>query len=167
MKKNIPDDLETYPFGTEQIPLSSEYFQPQRTVIVQSSGTTQTRVERHLSNRDLIKRVSTLENNLEQLNSLFIISSVYIHTLGSKKWKLIQPLNVTIEQRGSEDFVACLYDVDLYGYGDVLPEALDDLKLAIVNQFEYLLEQKQKMELSSSLLNQVSFFQEILEEIDA
>jgi len=88
---------------------------------------------------------------------LFICSTSPINTLANPKWDLKKSLIVAVEQRGREDFVACLYDVDLYGYGDSIPEALDDLRAALVNQLEYLMVQEGKIKLSESLRKQLSF----------
>jgi len=82
--------------------------------------------------------------------------------LGDENWELKQPLNIAVEQRSPEDFTACLYDADLYGYGESIPEALEDLKLVIVNQYEYLLQQKDRVELGNPLKKQFEFLNHII-----
>jgi hypothetical protein len=148
-------------FGTEQFPLSTGT-PIQGSTIFQSSGTTQTPVDMHLSGADTIQRVALLENKFEQLEGLFGVSTVSVNTLGDENWELKQPVNVAVEQRSSEDFTACLYDVDLYGYGDSIPQALEDLKVVIVNQFEFLLQQKGKVQLGNLLKKQFEFLTNIL-----
>lgn len=136
-------------------------------IIVQSSGTTQSYAEETLHRIDLVQRVASLENKMRRFESLFSVSTVPINTLGNSKWELRQLLSVSIEQRGAEDFVACLYDVDLYGYGDTVPEALNDLKTAIVNQFEYLIRQDKEIQLGEPLKRQLQFLRNILVKTDA
>lgn len=128
----------------------------------QSSATDQIPIDQRLSNADLIRRVAILENTVEKLNNLFTVSNVTINTLGDKNWELKQPLNVAVEQRGIEDFVACLYDVDMYGYGETIPDALEDLKETIINQFEFLLQQNHKTALGNLPKNQFEFLNSIL-----
>jgi len=176
-------------FGTRQTPLSSStptpglyihqstgattqisadvQWRPPDVIVLQSTGTTQIPVDEQLSGADVIKRLSTLENKFKQLEGLFGVSTVYINTLGDENWELKQPLHIAVEQRSSEDFTACLYDVDLYGYGESIPEALEDLKLVIVNQYEYLLQQKDKTELGKPLKKQFEFLNNILVSLNA
>lgn len=155
-------DVTTYQItATTQIPVDVPWRVADVTTL-QSTGTTQIPVDEQLSGADVIKRVSTLENKLEQLEGLFGVNTVYINTLGDENWELKQPLNIAVEQRSSEDFTACLYDVDLYGYGESIPEALEDLKVVIVNQFEFLLQQKGKVELGKPLKKHFEFLNNIL-----
>jgi len=136
---------------------------PQRqTAIAPTTGNDQIPVEEHIHRIDLVQRITTLENKTKRLESLFGLSTVPMNTLGNSKWELKQPLDVAIEQRGAEDFVACLYDVDLYGYGDTVPEALNDVKTAIMSQFEYLTRQDRKIQLGESLKRQLQFLRNIL-----
>lgn len=143
-----------------QITISTGIPAPEPTF--QTSGTTQIPIDKHLSDTDIIRRVVSIEKKVEQLEGLFSISTVTINILGSENWELKQPLNVAVEQRGPEDFIACLYDVDLYGYGDSIPEALEDLKAVIVNQFEFLLQQEGKVQLGNLLKKQFEFLTTIL-----
>jgi hypothetical protein len=93
---------------------------------------------------------------------------VPINTLGSDKWEFRKPpLHVSIEQRGVCDFIACLYDINIYGYGDKIPEALDDLKEAIIDQFEFLLEQESSVKLGNMPKKQLDFLKEIMVEKNA
>jgi hypothetical protein len=111
---------------------------------------------------DIVMRIASLEKAIEQQKSFFKISTVFLNTLGSNLWELVRPLAVAIEQRAAEDFVACLYDGDLYGYGDSVPESLEDLKSVIVNQYEYLLGCQKEKILSASLDNQLLFLSKLL-----
>ncbi len=109
----------------------------------------------------LHRRILSLENRLREWEERMGFGQTVVTTLGSPRWEIGRPLSVTIEQRGNEDFVACLYDHDLYGYGDSIPDALDDLKASIVNQFEYLIERDDE-ELGDSLLRQLDFLRSIM-----
>ena len=80
-----------------------------------------------------------------------------LNSLESDKWKLIEPLLINIEQRGETDFIACLYEADIFGYGDSVPEALDELRIAISCQLEALLEASGKTPLTNRLSRQLTF----------
>lgn len=88
--------------------------------------------------------IKSIKSAVEAIKKLFSVSTVPIHTLNNSQWELTSDLLVAVEQRGEDDFVACLYDVNVYGYGDTIPESLQDLKEAIVNQYEYLLSESRE-----------------------
>jgi len=71
-------------------------------------------------------------------------------------------LNIAVEQREVDDFVACLYDANVYGYGDTIPEALNDLRVDIISQFEYLTTQETKVELGKALKRQLDFLKGVI-----
>lgn len=101
---------------------------------------------RAAENTDLIKRISHIEENLERLSKILVMHSVSINTLKNAEWEIKSPLIINVEEKkGSDDFIACLYDADVYGYGDNIPDALDDLKEAIVNQFIFLSENEDSL----------------------
>jgi len=138
---------------------------------LQSTGTTQTSIgmkplqkdfQRIDFGIDVIRRITSIENKMKKLEDFFSINLAPINTLGDSKWELKQGLNVAIERREIDDFVACLYDIDLYGYGDSVPEALEDLKVSMVNQFEYLIEKNEKIQLANSMIKQLKFLKNIL-----
>lgn len=85
----------------------------------------------------------------ENEDSKFCTYSVTINDIGEGQWMLANPIIVTIEQRSEDDFVACFYDADIYGYGESIPDALDDLKFHIVSQFEFLLQEEKSIELGT------------------
>ncbi|MBC8462367.1 MAG: hypothetical protein H8D67_30725 [Deltaproteobacteria bacterium] len=100
----------------------------------------------------LVTAVSTaielkLEAFLEKLNlpSSFNVYNIAINDLSQNEWILGKPLMITVEQHGEEDFIACFYDADIYGYGDTIPEALDDLKEQLVGQLEFLLKEEKRV----------------------
>ena len=122
---------------------------------VQTTGFDQASYEDAQSRYDLIKRIYALENKVEKIEGFFIVFSVPINSLNNKEFELKKPIDVTIEQREIEEFIACLYDAELYGYGESIPEALEDLKEATVNQFKYL--KKQEGEIQFGRLPQKQF----------
>ena len=115
-------------------------------------------------NVDIARRINSLESKIEKIVEAFTVANIVANTLANDKWKLRCPINVAVENRGLNDFVACLYDIDLYGYGETVPEALDDLKSAIINQYLFLKEQTDSVELSSPLNKQLAFLNDIIVE---
>ncbi|MBU1488003.1 hypothetical protein KKH56_08170, partial [bacterium] len=81
---------------------------------------------------------------------------------GGSQWKLASPVVVTIEQRSEEDFVACFYDVDIYGYGDSIPESLDDLKLHVVSQLEFLSQEEKRVKLGVFPAKQLAILRNLI-----
>lgn len=75
----------------------------------------------------------------------FKVYNIALNDLGRNEWILYQPLMIAIEQRGEEDFIACFYDADVYGYGDSIPGTLDDLKERLVDQLEFLLAEEKRV----------------------
>jgi predicted RNase H-like HicB family nuclease len=117
---------------------------------------------------DLEIEIASIENEIVSLKNLFTVHTVHINTLGSDKWEFRKPpLHVSIEQRGVCEFIACLYNINIYGYGDTIPEALDDLKEAIIDQFEFLLEQESSVKLGNMPKKQLNFLKEIMVEKNA
>lgn len=92
-------------------------------------------------------RMDEIQGELWKLRSTFKVYSIAVNDLGQNEWRLDKPLMVTVEQHGEEDFIACFYDADVYGYGDSIPEALDDLKERLVNQVEFLLAEEKQVSL--------------------
>jgi len=129
--------------------------------ISQVSGTTQSYMA-EFERVDLIRRVSSIEKKIEEIDNKFLLSSIVVNTLGSSSWELKQPLNVTVEFRKADDYVACLYDIDLYGYGETIPEALEDLKISMINQFEYLSTHAGSSPLGRLIERQYDFLKSIL-----
>ncbi len=60
-----------------------------------------------------------------------------------------------MEQDSEEDFIACFYDADVYGHGDSIKKALDDLKVGLVNQLEFLLEKEKQANLEADTRKQL------------
>lgn len=120
---------------------------------------------------NLAARVTALEQEMKQHSNLapgfMHVQTVPIHTLGPAPWRLKEPLLIAIEQRSENHFVACVYDVDLYGYGETIPDAIDDLKVMILDQFEYLSERQQTVKLGSMPKKQLDFLEDILVKKDA
>lgn len=110
--------------------------------------------------RALVKQVEDLRNRITT-------NAVTIDSLANDNWELKDSLNVTVEQKGQDEFIACLYDADVYGYGDTVPGALEDLKEALVNQLEFLLEEAKTVELGVIPRKQLNFLQRIITAIHA
>jgi hypothetical protein len=132
----------------------------------QPGGATQTYLGAYLeraSDIDLLRRISSLEDKITKLEQyLPPLSTVTIYILGAVTWKLKTPISVSVEHRASDEFVACLYDIDLYGYGDTIPDAIDDLKISMVSKLEYLLEREGKIAFSEPVNTQFNLLKEML-----
>ena len=102
-------------------------------------------------------RVDSMKNQLSELlyHRIDKIYIVPINDLAHDEWMLNNPLMVAVEQHGEEDFIARFYDADVYGYGDSIPEALDDLKVRLVDQLELLLKKEKQSNLESEARKQL------------
>ena len=98
----------------------------------------------------------------ENEDSKFCTYNVTINNIGEGQRMLANPIIVTIEQRSEDDFVACFYDVDIYGYGESIPDALDDLKFHIVSQFEFLLQEEKRVELGVFPAKQLAILRNLI-----
>lgn len=139
-------------------------FQPHKepTYIYRQPTADQPKVTTH-KHIDLEIEIASIENEIVSLKNFFTVHTVPINTLSSDKWEFRKPpLHVSIEQRGPYEFIACLYDIDIYGYGDTIPEAIDDLKEAIINQIEFLLEQENSVKLGNMPKRQLDFLKKIM-----
>ena len=105
-------------------------------------------------------RLDSIENQLTVASELLNqkIYSITINDLAQNEWNLDKPLIVTVEQHSKDDFIACFYDADVYGYGDSIPEALGDLKEQLVNQLEFLLEEEERVTLGPVPQRQLDMF---------
>ncbi len=156
-------------FIPQGMPEIQRLFQPPKepTYIYEQPTADQPKVTTH-KHIDLEIEIASIENEIVSLKNLFTVHTVPINTLGSDKWEFRKPpLHVSIEQRGVCEFIACLYDINIYGYGDTIPEALDDLKEAIIDQFEFLLEQESSVKLGNMPKKQLNFLKEIMVEKNA
>ncbi len=98
-----------------------------------------------------------------QLQTVLRTHTVALNDLGNPAWKMTRPILVTVEQHAPDDFVACFYNADIYGYGDSIPSSLADLKKHLVSQYEFLLEESQRVELGIVPADQLLVLQRIIE----
>ncbi len=152
------------------VPLFSQRTLPQERPIPKRSPfigfPQQTQLEVDPAITDLARRITAIEASLKQLDSFLSINTVYVNTLRDDFIEIKQPIAVNIEQRQNDEFIACLYDIDLYGYGESPPDALDDLVVVIVNQYCYLKEMEGNIEFGELPLKQWKYFKSIIEEKD-
>jgi len=66
------------------------------------------------------------------------IHTIPINSFGVRDYELKKIILISIEERNNDEFVACFYDADIYGYGESLIEAIDDLKKNILYQYDFL-----------------------------
>lgn len=115
--------------------------------------------------RDISKieeRLGTIEKELAEISSGMKFHSIALNSLNSGEWELKDPLWITVEERGRDDFVACLYEADVFGYGDSVPEALEELRIAIAKQFVALREAEREGLLVQALNRQLEFLKQTL-----
>jgi hypothetical protein len=111
----------------------------------------------------LDKLASLVQDLGSQLQTVLRTHTVALNDLGNPAWKMTRPILVTVEQHAADDFVACFYDADVYGYGDSIPSSLEDLKRHLVSQYEFLLEESQRVQLGTVPAEQLRVFQRIIE----
>ena len=114
-----------------------------------------------------IEKLATLVQNLDiRLQSAFRIHTVALNDLGTSAWRVSHPLLVTVEQRDVDDYVASFYDADIYGYGDTIPDSLEDLKQNLISQYEFLLKESQHVDLGPAPAAQLRTLSGLLVEGD-
>ena len=73
------------------------------------------------------KEISTFLNRIAEFTeSLKLPHTIFITDLRHDKYKLTQPIPVSIEYE-DDTVIASFYDVDVYGTGDDIQEAITDL----------------------------------------
>lgn len=98
----------------------------------------------------------------ENENGDIIVKYEYINDLASNKWELNSIIEIAIEEKTNGDFIACYYDVDVYGYGIKQEEAIENLKSALINQYEFLLEEEKTYNLNPVLSRQLHILKNII-----
>jgi hypothetical protein len=63
----------------------------------------------------------------------------------SDKYQLKKYIDLTIEKK-DDSFIACFHEAMLYGYGKTKLDAVDDFRKTIINQYDFLLNQKCDLE---------------------
>lgn len=70
-----------------------------------------------------------------------------LNDLAQPNWTLNKPLTVTVEQYIQKETTVCFEEAHIYGYGDSIPQALNDLAKHLIGQFEFLLEEEKRVTL--------------------
>lgn len=94
---------------------------------------------------NIMHQLKNIEEKVEFLINKISTVSIALNTLNSDTWSLAKPLIINFEQRDEEEFVACFYEANIYGYGNSIPEAIEDFQLALTYQFEDLLQDKEEI----------------------
>ncbi len=117
-----------------------------------------------ISEAPTLESLSSLVQDLgSQLQNVLRTHTVALNDLGTPAWKMSRPILATVEQRASDDFAACFYNADVYGYGDSIPSSLEDLKEHLVSQYEFLSEEAQRVELGPAMVEQLLVLQRVIE----
>ena len=90
------------------------------------------------------KEVVRLRNAIEQLHRKTTARSVFIKNLRDEGYKLREPLAISLEFENG-GVCACCYDIDMYGEGKTEEEAIDDLCEVIIDYYESLKEDEDKL----------------------
>lgn len=97
--------------------------------------------------------------------SIKSIHKVTLNDLCNAAYRLACPIEVSVEERGDEDFIACLYDAGVYGYGSTIPEALDDLRALLIDQYEHLVTREPRGVLGPVLRRQLRVLERFVERL--
>ena len=82
-----------------------------------------------------------MEESLKDLSkSRTQISNTNIYNLPVKEYELISPIDVTLEFH-QDEVLAIIPDLEIYGEGNNQIEAINDLKLELIDLFEHLEEE--------------------------
>jgi predicted RNase H-like HicB family nuclease len=92
----------------------------------------------------LRKEIDKLYKAIGKLSKKLAAKSIFLQNLRHPSYILKQPLSVTLESEDSEIVASC-YDVNMYGCGDSEEEAIDDLCSVLVEYYETLKEDKEKL----------------------
>jgi hypothetical protein len=120
---------------------------------------------------ELSERVETLTNETGQLKTEFqdrpIIYSAQIRDLGDPHYRLCEPILITLEWYPSEDEVIANYpEVNLFGEGVSEIEAMLNLKLAILDLYDELV-QTPKDELGDLPLSWLNILKAVIDREEA
>jgi len=110
-----------------------------------------------------LERITSLVEHLEnEIHSSLRTHTVVINDLGMSNMTLSKPVWITVERHAIDDFVACFYDADIYGYGDCIPTSLEDLKRHIVSQYIFLAEHRHKTQFGPSPSKQLEVLSRLI-----
>ena len=70
--------------------------------------------------------------------------TIFVDNLRSDLYRLSHAIPVTIEYE-EDTVLAFFYDLDLYGLGDEISEAIDDLCATLIEYYEMLLEEQDRL----------------------
>lgn len=144
-----------------------------------NAPTTQERKMRIAGYLELSSKTESIENQLIKINSRmerlessiseikenlpsFYCHNIKISYLPTEKWRLKEPININVEEHDVSNFIACFYEANIYGYGESIPECVEDLSFAIINQFEYLIDEGQKYELGAMPKHQLRLLKQVI-----
>ena len=86
-----------------------------------------------------IQEIKSLLQEQAETKSLRPPKTIFVDSLRSELYRLSHAIPVTIEYE-EDTVIASFYDLDLYGLGDEIPEAIDDLCAMLIEYYEMLLE---------------------------
>ncbi len=87
-----------------------------------------------------------------------------LENLRDPRYEVMRPIPVVLEVDEGQ-YIATWYDADLFGYGDIEQEALDDLCESIVSLWEVLKRESAAQGLGDALAKQWAFLQKVIREV--
>jgi len=93
---------------------------------------------------ELKKEIDKLHKVIGDFSKKVPARNILIQNLRNPSYILKQPLSVTLESEGTEISATC-YDVNMYGCGDSEEEAIDDFCCVLVEYYESLREDREKL----------------------
>jgi hypothetical protein len=106
----------------------------------------------------LEKEVAELRTQLERQTKA---KQVSLASLGSEKYRLRKALWVELDSSGEETVTAHISELEEYGTGATEYEALEDLRLVLIEAYDFLLENA--VSLGPSLASQLRRFRDLVE----
>ena len=88
-----------------------------------------------------IQEIKSLLQKQTDTNSLRAPKIIFVDNLRSDGYRLSHAFPVTVEYE-EDTVIASFYDLDLYGLGDEVSEAIDDLCATLIEYYEMLREDR-------------------------
>lgn len=102
-------------------------------------------IKTFLSELDMVKKeIKKVQEDLGQLRKMERTKNIYIQNLRYPTYVLKSPISIALEFEENQVIASC-YDIDMYGSGSNEEEAIDDLCEVIVEYYESLKEDKDKL----------------------
>jgi|GEM_PF-4977706 hypothetical protein len=92
----------------------------------------------------LTSEIKKLKKLISEASKKIITKNIFINNLRNSEYKLLSPLSIVLESEGGCISANC-YDINQYGVGDNEEEAINNLCEIIIEYFECLIEDQDKL----------------------